>query len=72
MLASLLRRRADELQRQWDEEIKQHNDSIAREAAEAAFRARDYESVVRHLSKIAESSLSPAELKKLNFARSRR
>lgn len=70
-LRELLSTRRAELDREWEEEIRRHNDEIARVAAEEAFRTGDYVSVIRHLMTIQPESLTFAERKRLDIARQR-
>ncbi|GEM_PF-2044270 len=70
-LRILLEKRSLELDRQWKDEIQQHNDGIAKEAADAAFRAGEYASVVQILKVISPDSLSPVDRKRLDAARKR-
>jgi hypothetical protein len=68
----LLEKFAEELDRQWRDEFRSHHDSISRIAANAAFRAGDYETAARHFAEIPTDSLTPSERKKLEIARKRR
>jgi len=68
-LRVLIAERALEVDRQWADEIRQHNESVSRQAAGVAFRAGDYESVVKHLASIPTDSLSASDKKQLHVAR---
>jgi hypothetical protein len=67
-LHDLLMIRRQELDRQWKEEIQDHNEVIARRAADDSFRARQYDEFLEKMSSISADSLSAADRKKVEFA----
>ena len=70
-LQMLLEQRRDFVETTWANEIEEHNESILRREAEAAFKSKDYGKVIQCYSKIPSERHSRIDELKLRIATSR-
>ncbi len=70
-LQALLKERHDVVEAEWKKQINNHNDSIHRQAAEAAFTSKDYEKAITCYGEISEERQSKIDKSKLRIAESR-
>lgn len=67
-LLEVVRVRSEEIDVQWQGEIRDHNDTICRRNAMKAFSEKNYREFIQEMAKIPLERLSPSEVKKLNYA----
>jgi len=70
-LRALLKKRHDVVEAAWAKEIDEHNDSILRREAEAAFSSKNYEKVIECYRRIPEERQSKVDESRLRIARTR-
>lgn len=67
-LETLVRERSNALNRQWKDEIKQHNLSIIRRRAAAAWQAKDYSVFLKEMEAVPDGDMSPVDVQRIAFA----
>lgn len=70
-LKSLVQARSSLINREWEEEIKQHNLSIIKSRATKAWEAKDFAQYVEEMETLQQADITELESLKLAFARKR-